>query len=688
MFRFVSGDRKTTLSVYAIMVTSLALTGTSIGTSAALAGTPQPPISASKTAKNGGKGATGNPSPIGAKIDPVLLEAMKNAPSSGTYPNHAYARLLDLGTVTVKPDGTTIAEYRVTYKLYKNDQVTQRLAEVVLPYNAKYQELTVLSAQTIKKDGTVLKVKTSDIRDGGIAGEFNMYDDAHGINFSMPGIEDECVIDYTFQMVTHPMFMPGQFTTYWGFNGFEPVSISRLTLKVPTDKPLKYKVYNATLDPVVTTSVDGRTKTYVWEKKSMPPLEIEPSMPRSDELKIWMEASSLNGWQDVATWFWGLQQPQAKPNEAIRNTVKTLIAGKTTDEEKCRAIYDWVANKTRYVAIEFGISAYQPHAASEVHEKLYGDCKDKANLLITMLNIAGIKAHPVLLHAEDRRDLTASLPTLNAFNHCIAVAEVGGKDVWLDATAETCAYGDIPLGDRGVPALVVRDGKGKFQTIPTYTMQENTVSLKTKIQMRPDGSAATESVATMQGEFGQSIRAQVQLIRPDKREETMQGIATSLGLSGKVKTFQLPDGREKTGPFVMNVALDAAKYGRPTGKTLLILPLVSSLNSVRANPFKSEKRVWPIVEEDASSMHTETTITVPDGYEIEDLPGSADVVCAIQEYHRKVEKSADGKVITISDNFFAKPGRVESSDYSKIRTFYDDLVKVADDQIVLKKSAH
>lgn len=620
--------------------------------------------------------------------DPVLLEAIKNAPPASQNPNSNYARLLDLGTVTVKPDGTTISEYRVTYKLYKNNAYTQRLAEVVLPYNASYQDLRVLSAQTIKKDGTVLKVSQSEIRDGGIAGEYLMYDDAHGMNFSMPGIEDECVIDYSFQMVTHPIFMPGQFTTYWGFNGFEPVGISRLTLKVPADKPMQFKTYNDKLEPIITMSVDGRMKTYVWEKKNLAPLTVEPAMPHADEVKIWMEASSLNGWQDVATWFWGLQQPQAKPTDNIRATVQTLIANKTTDEEKCRAIYDWVANKTRYVGIEFGISAYKPHAAADVHDKQYGDCKDKANLLITMLNLAGIKANPVLLHAGERRKVGDGLPTLNAFNHCIAVAEIGGKEMWLDATAETCAYGDIPDGDRGVQAFVVRDGKGKFETIPVYNPTDNGLEVKTKIQMLADGSAKTQSEATMKGEFGQSIRSSVRLITPDKRKEVMQGIAGKLGLAGSIKEFALPDGQEKRGPFVMNMALDAAHYGKVTGKSLLILPLVSSISNMRDNPFKAEKRVWPIMEEDASSQHSETILTLPDGYEIEDVPADVDIVCPIQEYHRKITKSTDGKTITIADTFISKPGKVEPADYGKVKGFYDEILKASDDQIVLRKTGH
>ena len=50
--------------------------------------------------------------------------------------------------------------------------------------------------------------------------------------------------------------------------------------------------------------------------------------------------------------------------------------------------------------LELGLSAFQPHPASEVCRNRYGDCKDMATLLVTMLHEAGIKtAWPVLLGA-------------------------------------------------------------------------------------------------------------------------------------------------------------------------------------------------------------------------------------------------------------------------------------------------
>jgi hypothetical protein len=616
-------------------------------------------------------------------IDPELKAAIDTAPTSTTYPNANYARLLDLGNVTVKSDGTVVAHYRMTYKLY--NERARHLAEVNLPYNSSFQELHVVSARTIKKDGTIVNVKRADIRTTAQAGDYLMYDDAQGYGFSMPAIEDGCIVDYSWDEITHPMLMPGQFFTYWGFNGPEPVGVSRYVLHAPTDKSLKFKTYNDdTLKPVVVTSLDGKTRTYTWEIKNAKPLQLEPSMPNYNDIHTWVEVSSLDSWQDVAKWFWGLQAPQAKPTESIRNTVNTLIAGKTTEEDKARVIYDWVANRTRYVGLEFGISAFKPHAASEVHDKLYGDCKDKATLLVTMLGLAGIKASPVLLHADERRVVDQGLPTLNAFNHCIALAQVSGKEVWLDATAETCAYGDIPNSDRGSRVLVVNDGKGEFKTIPTYNAADNGMSVHTDITVRPDGGADTKVDFAMRGESGQGMRYRARAYTPDQRKQMMNAMAQRLSTGATMKAFDLPDGNDKNGPYVMKLAANAPNFAKKTS-SLLLLPVGLGSGSASGNPYTQEERFWPIVEENASQTESVTVYHLPDGFAIEDMPADVNLVGPLQEYHRKIEKSADGKTLTVTARVVERPGTVPAADYKKVKNYYDEMLKTTDDQIVLRK---
>jgi hypothetical protein len=622
--------------------------------------------------------------PVAGALDSEIKAAIAAAPAPSQWPDSNYARLLDIGNVTVKSDGTIVAKYRMSYKLF--NERARDLAEVNLPYNASYQDIRVLSARTIKKDGTVVDVKPGDIRVSSPYHDYLMYDDAQGVGFSMPAIEDECTIDYTWEEVTRPLLMPGQFWTYWGFSGLEPVGLCRYVLKAPAEKKLNFKVYNDdTLKPVVTLSTDGKFKTYTWERSNLKPIDVEPGMPRMSEVGSWMEVSSLESWQDVAHWFWGLQSPQARATPAIEATVNELIAGKSSDDDKARAIYDWVANRTRYVGLEFGLSAFRPHPATDVHDKRYGDCKDKANLLITMLGLAGIKAKPVLLHADERRPASEGLPSLNAFNHCIAVADVSGKEVWLDATAETCAYGDIPYSDRGVQALIVGEGKGEFKTIPIYQPQENGAHVQAKIVLQGDGSAEADYVVSMLGESGQSLRANVRARTPAERKDMMEKMAQRFANGGSLKTYDLPDGTDKTGPYVFKMATSAPAFAE-IADDLLIVPIGIASSAPQANPYTQDKRVWPIVEEDASTTHSETVLVLPAGYVAGNLPADLNMTNALQDYHRKLTKSADGRTITIVSDMTVRPGRIPAADYGKLKDYYNALVKAANQKIVVKKS--
>jgi transglutaminase-like putative cysteine protease len=79
--------------------------------------------------------------------------------------------------------------------------------------------------------------------------------------------------------------------------------------------------------------------------------------------------------------------------------------------------------KFHYIGLDFGIGRYQPHAADDVLDNGYGDCKDKHTLLATMLKAVGIDAWPALIHAT--RKLDPEVPSPAQFNHVITVVPRG-----------------------------------------------------------------------------------------------------------------------------------------------------------------------------------------------------------------------------------------------------------------------
>ena len=67
-----------------------------------------------------------------------------------------------------------------------------------------------------------------------------------------------------------------------------------------------------------------------------------------------------------------------------------------------QAIAGFVQHDIRYVAIELGIGGWQPHTASDVFSHRYGDCKDKATLMRTMLHEIGVDSYHVVINAQRR----------------------------------------------------------------------------------------------------------------------------------------------------------------------------------------------------------------------------------------------------------------------------------------------
>ena len=599
------------------------------------------------------------------KPDLLLAEAIKAAPDPAKYPNALAIHLLDVTDITVHGDGTVFTKTRETYKLLNRN--ARSLAEVNIPYNQSYQTITLDKAETRQKNGKVLKVKESELLEYSPYTDFPLYNDAKGFGFSMPGVEDDCIIDYSYKMVSKPLLMRGQFWEFWRFNGEHPVVLSRMIVRAPISMKFNYRMHNSPgFEPEISLSANGKEKVYKWERRNLPPIVPEYGMPATREITMWLECSTLDSWNQVGAWFWGLYKGQATTSPAITESVATLIAGLEKQEDRARVLYDWVADKTRYVALEMGISAFRPHPAAQVHEKLYGDCKDKATLLITMLKQAGITAHPVLLMAQEKTDLSSELPKPAAFNHCIVQAEVNGKKVWLDPTDEDCPYGDIPFPDRGRYVLVVKEKGSVLEMVPAYTADENTIDIFEEITMQPDGSAELHTLATTRGLFGEGNRASFRELPVEKQKEAVLNIVSSYGSSADLITFKISDVKRKELAFNIDATAHVTEFSRSISN-LLVFSLHPSHGKNPFAMYTTTGRVYPLVQDVLSGVHRSTVIHLPKGYSIDTLGSALSIDTGIELIKRSVTTSKDGRSITVDWLTRSKEGRILPADYAEFR---------------------
>ncbi len=462
----------------------------------------------------------------GAALAQVPAQTLlHNAPQAANYPQAKAIYMLDGAVVAMNSDGVVTYVIHQTMRLFTHEGV-KKYGEVQVPYDTDLQTLHLDYARTITPDGKVIVPEKSAIHEvtPPELQDAPMYSSVKLYTISMPALEPGAIIDYQVTLTnkepagTHetPDLSEG-----WFFADEVPVQTSSFVVQVPKTVHLQWQTRGITVIPTVQTG--SATVTYTFLKHNIPAIGYEPYMPDIDALSPELVISTYNSWDQIATWYANLSADRMQTNSAIVAEVHTLTAGIQTPSEKISKIYDFVAHKVRYVALELGIGGYQPHSAADTFANRYGDCKDQATLLVTMLRAAGFEAYPVLVRVGSGINADFSLPpTPLMFNHAIAAVRFNGKWMFLDPTCDICTTSYLPYSDRERNVMIVLGKKNEPDVITTtYPFNPDATYVKSDVQavLAPDGTlTATATVATG-GDYDLGYRDLLLTYRPTDREK-------------------------------------------------------------------------------------------------------------------------------------------------------------------------
>ena len=333
-------------------------------------------------------------------LKPDVSDIIANSPTASDYPEADVLILFNHFSHDVLPTGQSRYTTHQVVKLL-NERGIQKYGDVAIPYQPNSQNIGINIARTIKPDGTVHLPPDeafNDVTPPGLL-SYNLYSDQMWRVISMVGLEPGVCIEYQVTLEDKLANVTGNKTWITGGYNFQSSEVTLETtfaLRVPKDYDIQWKTDNFELEPMVSDEEDN-VVLYIWQSGEMPALKLEEGMPHINDIAPRLRYSSIETWDDVYKWYKELANGRYTPDEHIQATVEKLTVNLSTDEAIVRKLYHFVAKKIRYVGIELGQSAYQPSYATEVLQKQYGDCKDKTTLLISMLNIAGIKAYPVIV---------------------------------------------------------------------------------------------------------------------------------------------------------------------------------------------------------------------------------------------------------------------------------------------------
>jgi Domain of Unknown Function with PDB structure (DUF3857)/Transglutaminase-like superfamily len=548
--------------------------------------------------------------------------------------------------------------------------------------------------------------------------------DKEAVEVSLPKIDgSELVSDVKDKLLRIPAADPGNIVGYeyekeeqpfvlqevWHFQEANPVREAHYTLQLPPSWEYKVTWMNY---PETKPAQSGNQSQ--WVVSDVKGIKHEDNMPPWQGVAGKMIVSffppggsaqnqGFQNWKQMGIWYQGLTSGRRDASPELKQKVASLASSASTPFAKMKAIGDFAQRNIRYVAIELGIGGWQPHAAAEVFNHHYGDCKDKATLMGAMLHEIGIDSYYVVINSE-RGSVTPETPAhMGGFDHAIIAIKLPesvtdnsmvatmthpklGKILFFDPTDELTPFGQLNGALQANYGLLVTPDGGDLVELPKLPPAMNGIQRTAKLSLSATGTVSGEVQETRVGDRAWSQRWALRTVTKDadriKPIETLlsHSLATFQITKASVGNLQLTDQ-----PFMYNYSVVAQSYAKTAGNLLLVRPRFIGNKSSDLLETK-EPRKYP-VEFEGPSRDTDTfEIALPAGYEVDDLPPPVNADYSFASYHSKTE--VNGNTLKYTRTFEVKELSVPLGKVEDLKKLYRIIASDERNTAVLKPAAH
>lgn len=428
-------------------------------------------------------------------------------------------------------------------------------------FASRFETLDVIFVRVRKPDGTVLETPLSNVQeiDSAVSREAPMYTDQREKHIAVKSLAVGDTLEAHIRWTTTEPLAPGHF--WYADSYFRAGICLRETIKFDLPAGLPVKLRNS--DPQPTVQETGGRQIYTFthsnlkhaEETKIPDWEKNPNgAPLPD-----VELSSFTSWAEVGAWYNSLQQPKVVVTPDIRAETEELTKGKTSDDEKLRAIYDFVSTRFRYIGVDLGLSRYTPHAAADVLANRYGDCKDKHTLFAALLQAAGVNVYPALISSSFQID--PKFPSPSAFDHVISAVPRGDSFLFLDTTPEVAPYGMLVRNLRDRQALVMPgSAPARLVTTPADLPIPNYEHAKIEASIDINGTLDAKMRFEDRGDSEVLLRLAYRGTPENQWQELTRKIMAGMGFAGTVSDVSVAPPEDIEQPFWISLTYHRTDY--------------------------------------------------------------------------------------------------------------------------------
>jgi len=517
-------------------------------------------------------------------------------------------------------------------------------------------------------------------------------------NFALPALRNGCVIEYKYRLES-PYWdeMPA-----WHFQSDIPKIYSEYEVHIPG-----FWTFNASIKgflKLTKNSAEIEQKCFssggascdcsllIYGMKDIPAFIDEDYMTSSKnflsainfELVEWTnpytgaKTKVTKEWKDID---YQLKDDadfggQIKKRGLFKERIVPVIAGKTDDLEKAKAVYAYIQRSFKWNDF-FGIQSID--GLSKALDAHSGSAADINLSLVNALNAAGLNTETVLLSTRENGNVNPLYPVINDFNYVIAKVNIGGQSYLLDATDPLLPFGMLPLR--------CLNDKGRVFSLdkPSYWMdlnlpQKEKTTYALDFTLQDNGKLKGTFIHYSMGYQAYEKRKAIKKF--NSFDEYVEDLNSKLQKTKIIKSEVINlDSLDK--PIGEKYEVEVNLYDNVTGGKLTFNPFF--LDRIDENPFKLAERSYPVDWGMPSEDRFILTMHLPAQYTIQAPPAAMAVNLP----------NNGGKFLTSyepGDNSFTFSNAIEftksvysSAEYPYLKELYNKIIQSEKAEMVFVK---
>lgn len=512
------------------------------------------------------------------------------------------------------------------------------------------------------------------------------------MKFAAPNVKEGSIIDIYYQLETPFIFnLPD-----WEFQNSIPTILSQYKVRmipfysyVFIAKGLsKFDIYSSNKIWQTTrrfATIEFNDLEYTYGMKDIPEFKDESFIATRDDyiMKIDFQLEKIirpDGLPQKIMSTWAVLSKEFSKNLYFGKVIKKVkskaskilpsdlnLNGKT-DMEKCQLITEFVKHNFSW---DGRSSKFASKNLKSLLQQKEGNSADINLLLIGLLKAANIDVSPVVMSTRSHGKIYSKYPFDHFLNYVIAAVEIDNKKVLIDATEKQLVHYMLPPRCLNEKGLIVNEEKEEWIKL------ENKAPSNTSYQVIIDKIQPEKNEANLQLT---QVSTGLEALKYRKKYTDSTDVADSYSeIFSEIEKTKLVNQYRYKQPFIISnqgkLQIECIK------DKIIINPFIHLFSS--KSPFTQRQRTYPIDFTYQQHRKYKSTIEIPEGYELLNKP--KDTSWKNDAIILKATSSIDNNKLTISVQYSFRKNRYPATTYNSIKFYWNNIIKMLNEQIVLKK---